>query len=218
MAGIAWSQLAVRLTSREASELGRTVRGIDIEHDEDTQRWCPREERSRNRPTGLSSRDRTDAHCTGRCLTIAVACAVEVRPDRASPSADPTELSCRTLSSIRGDPRRARSQTVNRRHRPVCQNGIDAQPLTKRSGAAEGVGDGRRPAPTQVDHSGRRGPFSGLYSFERFVAAPACVRARPVVGFGSRPYRRPQSSIASTTRYCVHCRAITPGWQRLQYA
>ena len=37
-------------------------------------------------------------------------------------------------------------------------NGIDA----KRSGAAEGVGEGRRPAPVQIDDSGRRGPFSGL--------------------------------------------------------
>ncbi len=32
----------------------------------------------------------------------------------------------------------------------------------KRSSAAEGVGDGRRPAPVQIDDSGRRGPFSGL--------------------------------------------------------
>ena len=32
----------------------------------------------------------------------------------------------------------------------------------RRSGAAEGVGDGRRPAPVQIDDSGRRGPFSGL--------------------------------------------------------
>jgi hypothetical protein len=36
------------------------------------------------------------------------------------------------------------------------------QLMPKRSGAAEGVGDGRRPAPVQIDHSGRRGPFSRL--------------------------------------------------------
>jgi hypothetical protein len=34
--------------------------------------------------------------------------------------------------------------------------------MPKRSGAAEGVGDGRRPTPVEVDHSRRRGPFSGL--------------------------------------------------------
>ena len=34
--------------------------------------------------------------------------------------------------------------------------------MPRRSGAAEGVGDGRRPAPVQIDDSGRRGPFSGL--------------------------------------------------------
>ena len=34
--------------------------------------------------------------------------------------------------------------------------------MPMRSGAAEGVGDGRRPAPVQIDHGGRRGPFSGL--------------------------------------------------------
>ena len=32
----------------------------------------------------------------------------------------------------------------------------------ERSGAAEGVRDGRRPARVQIDDSGRRGPFSGL--------------------------------------------------------
>jgi len=31
-----------------------------------------------------------------------------------------------------------------------------------RSGAVEGVGAGRRPAPVQIDDSGRREPFSGL--------------------------------------------------------
>ena len=34
--------------------------------------------------------------------------------------------------------------------------------MPMRSGAAEGVGDARRPAPVQIDHGGRRGPFSGL--------------------------------------------------------
>ena len=52
----------------------------------------------------------------------------------------------------------------------------------KRSGAAEGVGEGRRPTPVQIDDSGRRWPFSDLQSFERFAAAPARVGARPVVG------------------------------------
>ncbi len=37
-------------------------------------------------------------------------------------------------------------------------------------------------APVQINDSGRRGPFSGLYSFDRLGAAPACVRARPLVG------------------------------------
>ena len=56
-------------------------------------------------------------------------------------------------------------------------------PLTpERSGAAEGVRDGRRPARVQIDDSGRRGPFSGLDSFEWVAAAPACVGAGPVVG------------------------------------
>jgi hypothetical protein len=32
----------------------------------------------------------------------------------------------------------------------------------KRSGAAEGVGEGRRPTPVQIDDSGRRWPFSDL--------------------------------------------------------
>jgi hypothetical protein len=41
--------------------------------------------------------------------------------------------------------------------RPI-QNGIEA----RRSGAVEGVGDGRRPGPVQIDDRGRRGPFSGL--------------------------------------------------------
>ena len=34
--------------------------------------------------------------------------------------------------------------------------------MPMRSGAAEGVGEGRRPTPVQIDHGGRRGPFSGL--------------------------------------------------------
>ena len=37
-------------------------------------------------------------------------------------------------------------------------HGIDALA----SGAAEGVGEGRRPAPVQIGDGGRRGPFSGL--------------------------------------------------------
>ena len=41
-------------------------------------------------------------------------------------------------------------------------NGIDALSMPERSGAAEGVGEGRRPARVQIDDSGRRGPFSGL--------------------------------------------------------
>ncbi len=52
----------------------------------------------------------------------------------------------------------------------------------RRSGTAQGVGAGRRPRPVQIDDSGRRGPFSGLQSFERLASAPACVRAGPVVG------------------------------------
>ena len=34
--------------------------------------------------------------------------------------------------------------------------------MPMRSGAAEGVGDAPRPAPVQIDHRGRRGPFSSL--------------------------------------------------------
>ena len=34
--------------------------------------------------------------------------------------------------------------------------------MPMRSGAAEGVGDAPRPAPAQIDHGGRRGPFPGL--------------------------------------------------------
>jgi hypothetical protein len=39
--------------------------------------------------------------------------------------------------------------------------GMSAALTPKRSGAAEGVGEGRRPAPVQIDDSGRRGPLSG---------------------------------------------------------
>ena len=39
-----------------------------------------------------------------------------------------------------------------------CIGGTEAG----RSGAVEGVGEGRRPAPVQIDDSGRREPFSGL--------------------------------------------------------
>ena len=46
---------------------------------------------------------------------------------------------------------------------PFTDGQAQAAALTpKRSGAAEGVGDGRCPAPVQIDHGGRRGPFSGL--------------------------------------------------------
>jgi hypothetical protein len=50
------------------------------------------------------------------------------------------------------------SQIYNRKRASVCQR----RSMPKRSGAAEGVGDGRLPLPVQVDHSRRRGPFSGL--------------------------------------------------------
>jgi hypothetical protein len=46
------------------------------------------------------------------------------------------------------------SRTANRKRAFVCQRRL----MPERSG----VGDGRRPAPVQVDHGGRRGPFSGL--------------------------------------------------------
>ena len=48
--------------------------------------------------------------------------------------------------------------TASARARPLGQLRL----MPKRSGAAEGVGDARGPAPVQIDHSGRRGPFSGL--------------------------------------------------------
>ena len=67
---------------------------------------------------------------------------------------------------------------LDRKRASVCQRRL----MPKRSAAAEGVGDARRPAPVQIDHSGRRGPFPGLESFQRFAAAPACVGARPVIG------------------------------------
>ncbi len=73
-------------------------------------------------------------------------------------------------------------------------NGIDAKASTKRSGDAEGVGDRRRPCPVHIDHSRRRWPFSGLRSFERFAAAPACVRARPVVRRGRSAVARSPSA------------------------
>jgi len=84
--------------------------------------------------------------------------------------------------------------------------------------AGEGVGEGRRPASVQIDDGGRRGPFSGLYSFERFAAAPACVGARPVVG-GRR------GAVARSP--CAHCfanpwscpfRRDRAGMAALQYA
>ena len=59
--------------------------------------------------------------------------------------------------SVAGDLELSCSQTAKRNLRPYVA-GIEA----KRSGAAEGVGDGPRPAPVQIDHSGRRAPFSGL--------------------------------------------------------
>jgi len=55
-------------------------------------------------------------------------------------------------------PQRSISWTANRKRASVCQRRL----MPKRSGAAEGVGDARRPAPVQIDHSGRRGPVSGL--------------------------------------------------------
>jgi hypothetical protein len=68
----------------------------------------------------------------------------------------------------------------------------------KRSGAAEGVGEGRRPAPVQVDDSGRRGPFSHSGgAFSRGVGAATArwtSRARKALGdargraAGSRPH------------------------------
>ena len=53
---------------------------------------------------------------------------------------------------------RSCSRTANRKRASACQRRL----LPIRSGAAEGVGDARRKAPVQIDHSGRRGPFSGL--------------------------------------------------------
>jgi hypothetical protein len=57
-------------------------------------------------------------------------------------------------------PHRSISRTANRKRArpPVGQLRL----MPKPSGAAKGVGDGRRPAPIQIDHSRRRGPFSGL--------------------------------------------------------
>jgi len=55
-------------------------------------------------------------------------------------------------------PQQSISRTADRERAPVCQRRL----MPERSGAAEGVGDGRRPAPVQIDHSRRRGPFSGL--------------------------------------------------------
>ncbi len=57
-------------------------------------------------------------------------------------------------------PQTSFSPTANRKRArpPVGQLRL----MPKRSGTAEGVGDGRCPAPVQVDHSRRRGPFSGL--------------------------------------------------------
>jgi hypothetical protein len=61
--------------------------------------------------------------------------------------------------NVPGDLERSCSQTANANRKPasVCQRRL----MPKGSGAAEGVGDARRPAPVQIDHSGRRGPFSG---------------------------------------------------------
>jgi len=74
--------------------------------------------------------------------------------------------------SVCGDPRRLRSQVAKRR-----RGRISTALRPRRAGAAEGVGTGRRPGPAQIGNSGRRGPFSGLQSFERTAAAPARVRA-----------------------------------------
>ena len=56
--------------------------------------------------------------------------------------------------------------------------------------------------------------------FKRRSASPprrrACVRDQSYED-GSLPYRRRQSSMASTTRSRFHRRSIAPGWQALQY-
>ena len=68
-----------------------------------------------------------------------------------------TSLLLWIAQGVPGGLERSRSRTTNRKRASVCQRRL----MPIRSGAAEGVGDGRRPAPVQIDHSRRRGPFSG---------------------------------------------------------
>jgi hypothetical protein len=95
-----------------------------------------------------------------------------------SPSADARVAAAETNGrGVCGDRRRPRSQMT----KPKARVRVTTALRPGRSGAGEGVGAGRRPAAVQIGDGGRCGPFFALYSCERFAAAPACVRARPVI-------------------------------------
>ena len=95
-------------------------------------------------PTGVRHRINTHVHRS--------------RPQPRRPAIGWTPLVVWIAKKRSRRPQRSISWTANRKRASVCQRRL----MPIRSGAAEGVGDGRRPAPVQIDHSGRRGPFSGL--------------------------------------------------------